>query len=994
MTLLSDDFNGGNANGWSDTTNWLVVNDNGNYVYKSAGSKTHKNSLRGETSWSDYTVKAKVKLLDNATHGGIYARYQDSNNYYLLYFNGHDDLFLNRNNGLGSTKIGGVLYRYQLNNWYELKLTVQSGLIQVYVDDQKLFQVHDYYNGAPLLNSGKIGLFAYNSFVEFDDVEVTEENSYTLPVLAAPAFNNTSYRKGLNLNGNWDFKPDGGAWTTLRVPDVWMGAAGYTETTSATYKTTFDVPANFSNNIYLEFEAANDKSTIAIGGETLITHNHKDVEFLVDISEKVSPGSTNVDLEVICEQGDSNLVQGWRQNGERNLGLRGNVWLKSFPDIRVEDVYIRTSTRNDEIHFRYHIVNSTASNKTISIEPAAYDKTGSTLKKSFAPESTTINAGQTKTITFTRSWIDYTLWEPGNPYIYLLKTTLNEGGTTHDVQDEKFGFREFWREGTEFKLNGIPFRQMGDSIVDHGCRIKNVIYSDCIDLQQEAFYDYFFDKSKLEILVDRIKELNFNSVRTHMGPAPKLFYDVCDEKGLLVTCESAMYQGYSPGPSLGANVIQWIKEFIATFKNHPSIVIWAGPNEGDLTTWDYLSIESTLLSETGSISPIIFHHFNRSAPHTQDAEILHYTHSHNDPDLPDALYSITGSTTKVKGEGEFFWCYNYSGHNTGASWDAWRKKLNGQGILTRAFRYADYFYIRPYRMNWAWKWNWTNDGWDLYEQRDRLQKSMSPVAVYDKSYDDLWNNSLTPPSKPEVNEESTYTRTLIIYNDEYAGGTSITVNWYLKEGSTIHDSGFFTETVSYGNKVERSISINTPSVSSDTSVTLVFEAFKGEHLKYSDDSSYKFNVIIGTTSTIIINDGDANYQDSNDWTISGFSGGYNNDYRHDGNTGSTSGKWAVWGKSSGLFSGTYKIFMFWKAYSNRATNATVRVYHKNGTQSNVNGEYDDYVIDQTQGNQTSGEWHQISAGTFELESDDYVGLLNDGANGYVISDAVKWEKQQ
>ena len=995
--LLSDNFSDGNANGWSDTTNWTVVDDGGNNVYKSAGLGTHNNSLHGNVNWTDYTVKARVKLLDNATHGGIYARYQDSSHYYVLYFNGNDDLFLNRNNGSGSTKIGGILYRYQLNTWYEFKLTVRSGLIQVYINNQKLFQIHDYQNGSPLLASGKIGLFAYNSLVEFDDVEVTQESNYSLPVLATPTFNNTLYRKGISLNGNWDFKPGDGTWTTLRVPDVWMGAAGYTETTTATYKTTFDVPSNFSNNIFLEFEAANDKSTIKINGDVLSTHNHKDVKFLVDISDKVSPGSVNAELEVVCEQADSNNVQGWRRDGERNLGLRGNVWLKSFPDVRVEDVYIRPSTRNDEIEFEYLITNSTANDKTITIEPVAYDKAGSIAQKSFAFEGAVVNAGQTKTVTFTRSWIDYTIWQPDNPYLYLLKTKIQESVTTHDVQEEKFGFREFWRQGTEFKLNGISCRQRGDSIVDHGCRIKNVIYADCVDLQQEAYYDYFFDKSNLETLVDRIKGLNFNSVRTHMGPAPDLFYEVCDEKGLLVTCESAMYQGYSAGPNLDINAVQWVKEFVATFKNHPSVVIWAGPNEGDLTTWNYGSIESTFRVEDPT-RPVIFEHVNRSAPHTEDAEILHYTHpsknlNHDNPELPLDLYGLSGPNTKVKGEGEFFWCYNYSGHNPGAAWDAWREKLNGQGIYTRAFRYAGYHYMRPYRMNWAWKWNWNNNGWDLNEQQDRLKKSMSPVAVYDKNYDDLWDNSLTPPSNPQINETSIYNRTLIIYNDEHSGGTSITVNWYLKEGGTTHDSGSFTETVNYGQKVEKSISINTPSVSNDTAVTLVLEAYKGASLKYSDDSSYEFKVINGTTSTIIINDGDANYNDSNDWSISSFSGGYSSDYRHDGNTGSTGGKWAVWGQNSGLFNGTYKIYLFWKAYSNRATNAKVRIYHKNGTQNNASGKYDDYEVDQTQGDQLTGDWHQITTNTFELESDDYVGLLNDNANGYVIADAVKWEKQ-
>src|SRR3989454_10266605 len=73
--LLRDDFNDGVADGWTisplgQAAGWRVVG--GVYSYDGGG---HTQSYRGEPSWNDYTLEAKIRLTTlNNYPGGIRGR--------------------------------------------------------------------------------------------------------------------------------------------------------------------------------------------------------------------------------------------------------------------------------------------------------------------------------------------------------------------------------------------------------------------------------------------------------------------------------------------------------------------------------------------------------------------------------------------------------------------------------------------------------------------------------------------------------------------------------------------------------------------------------------------------------------------------------------------------------------------------------------------------------------------------------------------------------
>jgi hypothetical protein len=82
--------------------------------------------------------------------------------------------------------------------------------------------------------------------------------------------------------------------------------------------------------------------------------------------------------------------------------------------------------------------------------------------------------------------------------------------------------------------------------------------------------------------------------------------------------------------------------------------------------------------------------------------------------------------------------------------------------------------------------------------------------------------------------------------------------------------------------------------------------------------------------------------------------------------------------ASGL-SGTYDVYAWWTAHDNRATNAKYIINHDGGSA--------EVTKDQEQ---NGGQWNLLGQYDFD-GTDDYVVLTSDGANEYIMADAVGWD---
>jgi len=167
------------------------------------------------------------------------------------------------------------------------------------------------------------------------------------------------------------------------------------------------------------------------------------------------------------------------------------------------------------------------------------------------------------------------LWWPnglGEPYLYEFCFTVSSGGELLDKRKERTGLRtvklvtERDSAGREFyfRLNGKPVFMKGANYVPP---------------------DIFPSRTKekdYRRLTGLVEEAGMNMIRVWGGGVYEkdIFYDLCDEKGVLVWHDFMFACGMYPfDPDFVDNVAGEAEDQIRRLRNHPCIVLWCGNNE-------------------------------------------------------------------------------------------------------------------------------------------------------------------------------------------------------------------------------------------------------------------------------------------------------------------------------------------------------------------------------------------------------------------------------
>ncbi len=165
----------------------------------------------------------------------------------------------------------------------------------------------------------------------------------------------------------------------------------------------------------------------------------------------------------------------------------------------------------------------------------------------------------------------------GEPYLYHLKARLEVGWQLMDEVSQKIGLRTLELvnqrdkkgESFYFKLNGIPLFIKGANYIPPDNFLNRVTVD------------------KYRSLVNAAKEAHMNMLRVWGGGIYEkdIFYDLCDEAGILVWQDfmfaCAMYPGMETGPGFLENVRQEAIENVKRLRHHPCIALWCGNNEID-----------------------------------------------------------------------------------------------------------------------------------------------------------------------------------------------------------------------------------------------------------------------------------------------------------------------------------------------------------------------------------------------------------------------------
>jgi pectate lyase len=172
-TLFSDDFQDGNAAGWSASGgSWSVTTVDGSLAYQQTGTSSDARARAGQSSWTNYTVTARVKpTAFNGTNRfvALLARAQSATSYYYLALRSNNTVELKKLVGGASTTLASGSVTVTVGTWYTLRLTVAGSSLSGQVNSGAVLTAND-----SQFAGGQVGLATFNASAAFDDVNVTD----------------------------------------------------------------------------------------------------------------------------------------------------------------------------------------------------------------------------------------------------------------------------------------------------------------------------------------------------------------------------------------------------------------------------------------------------------------------------------------------------------------------------------------------------------------------------------------------------------------------------------------------------------------------------------------------------------------------------------------------------------------------------------------------------------------------------------------------------
>ena len=377
-------------------------------------------------------------------------------------------------------------------------------------------------------------------------------------------------REVVNLNVKWAFSkeasqvpsvmPENWYWVTL--PHTWNNIDGQDGGNDLYRGTCYyakeivksDLPE--ADRYYLEFCGANSSANVYIDGQMVGHHDGGYSTWRVDVTESLKDKSLVVvavdnspNESVYPQMADFTFYGGLYRNvnliavseSHFDLDYYGGPGIKVTPIVEGKDAKVSV-----EVYL-------TNVKEGQSLQYCLLDKDGNVVAKS------TSCACETKA-EFVIA--DAHLWNgKKDPYLYTAEVTLTAEEKELDKVSARFGCRSFVIDPEKgFILNGESYPLRGVSRHQDRWGIGNAL------LPEHHEED-----------IDLICEMGATTIRLAHYQHDQYFYDLCDEKGLVIWAEIPYISKHMEGGR--ENTISQMKELIIQNYNHPCIVVWGLSNE-------------------------------------------------------------------------------------------------------------------------------------------------------------------------------------------------------------------------------------------------------------------------------------------------------------------------------------------------------------------------------------------------------------------------------
>lgn len=401
-----------------------------------------------------------------------------------------------------------------------------------------------------------------------------------------------SQREIIDFNADWKFtlqdnpqfsdsEFDATSWNTVQIPHDWAfengiskdgaqgGSGGYFGGGIGWYQKTFNTSSNWKNKLVnIEFDGVYMNSEVWVNGQYVAKRPYGYISFRYEISKYLKEGKNTITVRV-----DNSKEPSARWYHPCGIYAPIHLVVANKDFIKPHGIYITTpvvKTSHAIVNIQTSLKNDKKSKFKGVLETLIINNKGKIVAKS----SQKFNENKSDFELVTELKVDDPrLWSPDSPYLYKVVNRIVIKNKIIDEVEINLGIRTIeWKTATGFWLNGEVTKLLGVSEHYEGGPLGGA-----------------WTEPLLRWKLSLLKEMGVNAIRTAHNPAPPMFYDLCDELGILVMDE--IFDGWSKKAKedYGKQAFnQWWKldmtEWLLRNRNHPSIIIYSVGNEthGDI----------------------------------------------------------------------------------------------------------------------------------------------------------------------------------------------------------------------------------------------------------------------------------------------------------------------------------------------------------------------------------------------------------------------------
>ena len=377
-------------------------------------------------------------------------------------------------------------------------------------------------------------------------------------------------RQIYNFNTKWGFSKEAleapttmpERWNWVNIPHTWNNIDGQDGGNDLYRGTAFyakelekmDLPK--ADRYFLEIQGANSSATLYVNGKKLANHDGGYSTWRVDITDALEDKNLFV-FEVDNSQNDRVYPQNadftfyggiYRDlniiavsESHFDLEYYGTPGIKVTPEVVGKDakVEVEVFVKNEK--------------ETQKLVYTLKDAEGNVVAEKETPASETVASFEIENVH---------LWHgKKDPYLYTAEVCLKYEEEVLDNVSARFGCRTFEiHPENGFILNGEEYPLRGVSRHQDRWGIGNALLKEHHDED-----------------MDLICELGATTIRLAHYQHDQYFYDLCDERGMVVWAEIPYISTHMPNGR--ENTISQMKELVVQNYNHPSIVVWGLSNE-------------------------------------------------------------------------------------------------------------------------------------------------------------------------------------------------------------------------------------------------------------------------------------------------------------------------------------------------------------------------------------------------------------------------------